>query len=88
MNCDTQDMLETAIVQKRRLKIVCQTADDLITYDKVLPIDINTENGVEQLTILTTDNEGGILKLSIDTSQILAFTALDTKLPAIKFPLD
>lgn len=86
MNCQTQDLLEAAIVQKRRLKISCvSTEGEKITYHKVLPIDINTLNGVEHLTVLTTDNEGGILKLSIDTSQINYFEAIDSKTPVIKF---
>lgn len=86
ISCSTQDLLEAAIVQKRRLEITCSTdTGEPITYHKVLPIDINSQNGVEQLIVLTTDNEGGILKLSIDTSQITAFSALDSLKPLIEF---
>lgn len=86
MNCHTQDLLEVAIVQKRRLKITCGSPEgEKTTYHKVLPIDIHTHQGVEHLTVLTTDNEGGILKLSIDTSLIEYFEAIDSKTPVIKF---
>lgn len=86
LSCSTQDLLEAAIVQKRRLEITCDSENgQQITYHKVLPIDINSANGVEQLIILTTDNEGGILKLSIDTSHITAFSALDSLKPVIEF---
>lgn len=85
MSCHTQDLLEAAIVQKRRLRITCLSEGEPIIYDKALPVDINNENGIEQLIILTTDNEGGILKLSINTSEILAFSALDSKTPLINY---
>ena len=86
LDCNTQDLLEAAIVQQRRLTITCEDPDGShLTYIKVLPIDIQSCNGIEQLTVLTTDNEGGILKLTIDTSQIIAFSALDSLKPVIEF---
>ncbi|MCB1583413.1 MAG: hypothetical protein R3E90_01375 [Marinicella sp.] len=88
LDCNTQDLLEAAIVQKRRLSITCEnTVGQHMTYDKVLPIDIRSSHGIEQLTILTTDNEGGILKLAINTSQIIAFSALDSLKPVIEFTI-
>ena len=86
LNCDAQDMLEAAIVQRRRLNITHQEiAGELATYKKVLPIDITTSNGKEKLTILTTDNQGGILKLALLTNGILSFEAKDFKDPRIHY---
>lgn len=86
LNCSTQDLLEAAIVQQRRLTIRCVSeTGETAVHIKVLPIDINSQNGREYLTVLTTDNDGGILKLTIDTSHIRAFAALDSRQPAINF---
>ncbi len=86
LNCDAQDMLEAAIVQRRRLDVTQQCADgEVMTYTRVLPVDITSIDGIEQLTILTTDNDGGILKLNINTADILVFEAKDFHDPKIKY---
>ncbi len=86
LSCGAQDLLEAAIVQRRRLNLFCQSVDGKITsYTKVLPLDISSKNGTEQLTFLTTDNDGGILKLTIDTSDINKFEARDFLDPKISF---
>ncbi len=86
LSCDAQDLLEAAIVQRRRLNLFCQSSDGTVTsYTKVLPIDITSENGTEKLTFLSTDNEGGILKLHIETADINKFEARDYLDPKINF---
>ncbi len=86
LSCGAQDMLEAAIVQQRRLNISCHSPEEgHCTYHKVLPVDINSVEQVEQLYFLTTDNNGGILKLSIDTAHITAFEAKDFKDPRIAY---
>jgi hypothetical protein len=86
-SCGGQDLLEAAIVQQRRLNIRCiDTAGYKVEHHKVLPVDIGTSDGVEWLTILTTDNAGGILKIRIDTSEIHSFQARDFLDPPINYP--
>lgn len=86
LSCGAQDMLEAAIVQRRRLDISCDRPDEgHCTYHKVLPVDIRSVQQVEQLTFLTTDNDGGILKLTVDTACITAFEAKDFKDPRILY---
>jgi|GEM_PF-1149118 len=86
LNCDAQDMLEAAIVQRRRLDIIHQEIDgEIMTYTKVLPIDVNSYQGIEKLTILTSDNQGGILKRVLNTADIHSFEAKDFKDPRILY---
>jgi hypothetical protein len=87
LSCGGQDLLEAAIVQKRRLNIRCvDAAGYKVEHHKVLPVDIGTRDGIEWLTILTTDNQGGILKIKINTADIHSFQARDFLDPAIKYP--
>ena len=83
LNCAAQDLLEAAIVQKRRLNITCQDGDEVMTYFKVLPVDIQTKDGTETLYIMTVDNQGGLLRLGIQTDCIEAFEAKDFLDPRI-----
>ena len=86
LSCGAQDMLEAAIMQKRRINITC--ANDSVhnsLFKKVLPVDIFTKDGVEQLSFFDSDNDGGILKLTINTADIIAFEAKDFKDPRISF---
>ncbi len=84
ISCGAQDMLEAAIIQRRRLNLICHAeTGEQAFFDRVLPIDIGTEDGIESLTIMTTDNDGGILKLSINTSDIEFFEAKDYQDPRI-----
>ncbi len=86
LSCGAQDMLEAAIVQRRRLDISCDMpGEGHCTYHKVLPIDIRSVQQAEQLTFLTTDNDGGILRLVVNTAWITAFEAKDFKDPRIKY---
>lgn len=86
LSCGAQDLLEAAIVQRRRLDLNCESPDgEKHCYIKVLPVDINSKEGVEMLSILTTDNDGGILKLNINTADIKKFEAKDYLDPRIKF---
>jgi len=86
LNCDAQDMLEAAILQHRRLDVIYQPENgEITTFQRVLPIEINSQGGTEQLAILTTDNLGGILKLKLDTAGIHAFEAKDFKDPKIQY---
>lgn len=86
LSCDAQDMLEAAIVQKRRLNL--KSLDDaghVTAHPKILPININTNDGQEHLEFMTTDNKGGIIKLSINTALITAFEAKDFLDPRIMY---
>jgi hypothetical protein len=84
LSCGAQDMLEAAIMQKRRINITCANdSAHVIQFNKVLPVDIFTKDGVEQLAFFDSDNSGGILKLTIDTADIIAFEAKDFKDPRI-----
>lgn len=86
LSCGASDMLEAAIIQKRRLNIVCQTqADGAESYQRVLPIDIETQSGKERLTFMAADNDGGIIKRSIDTADIISFEAIDFNDPRIQY---
>ena len=86
LSCGAQDLLEAAIVQRRRLELSCESTNgEKVAYKKILPVDISSNNGIEQLTILNTDNEGGILKLMINNSEIIDFEAKDFLDPKIKF---
>ncbi len=86
LSCGAQDMLEAVIVQKRRINLVYGVENgEQIKHSKVLPIDIGSEQGQEHLTFMTTDNQGGIIKLSISTDEIISFEANDFKDPRIQF---
>jgi hypothetical protein len=86
LSCGAQDLLEAAIMQRRRINIICHRQDgEQALYDRVLPIDIGTQGGAEFLTILTTDNQGGILKLELDTAEIVSFEAKDFLDPRIHY---
>lgn len=86
LSCGAQDMLEAAIVQRRRLDLKCiGAAADTISYQRVLAIDIGSKEGVEYLTILTTDNQGGVIKIPINTADLISFEANDFNDPRIQF---
>lgn len=86
LSCSAQDLLEAAIVQKRRLNLHClDESGKVINYPKILPVDVTTSAGEEQLTFMTTDNAGGIIKLSLNTAEITAFEADDFFDPRIEF---
>ncbi|WP_223787127.1 hypothetical protein [Marinicella meishanensis] len=86
LSCGAQDLLEAAIIQRRRLNIICHLdGGEQALYDRVLPVDINTHAGQEILTFLTTDNQGGILKLEINTADIASFEAKDYMDPRIHY---
>ena len=87
ISCGGQDLLEAAIVQHRRLNIRCiDAAGYKVEHHKVLPVDIGNSDGCEWLTILTTDNQGGILKIKINTAEIISFQAKDFLDPVIRYP--
>ncbi len=89
LSCAAQDLLEAAIIQKRRLNL--QYLDDsghVVAHPKVLPVDIFTSHNEEQLLFMATDNKGGIIKLSINTAYITAFEADDFLDPRIIYKSD
>lgn len=89
LSCSAQDMLEAAIIQKRRLNLQClDESGHVVAHPKILPVDIDTRNGEEQLYFMATDNKGGIIKLSINTSYITAFEANDFLDPRIVYKSD
>ena len=89
MSCGAQDMLEAVIVQKRRIHLVTSNEQGgLSKFPKVLPIDVASKNGQEFMTFMTTDNQGGIIKLTVNTADIISFEADDFKDPRIKFIKD
>ncbi len=89
MRCDAQDMLEAVIVQKRRINlIVSNDSGEHSKFPKVLPIDIGSHQGQEVMTFMTTDNQGGIIKLSANTADIISFEADDFKDPRICYKKD
>ena len=86
LSCGASDMLEAAIIQKRRLNIVCHAqTDGTESYQRVLPIDIKTQSGTERITFMAADNDGGIIKRSIDTADIISFEAIDFNDPRIHY---
>lgn len=86
ISCGAQDMLEAAIIQRRRLNVICHApTGEQAFYDRVLPIDMGSHKGEEVLTVMTTDNDGGILKLSINTADIEYFEAKDYQDPRIVY---
>lgn len=86
LSCSAQDLLEAAIVQRRRLNLHCKDeTGQTVNHRKIIPIDIFTESGSEQLAFMTSDNHGGIIKLSINTELIVAFEAEDFLDPRISY---
>ena len=86
MSCGAQDMLEAVIVQKRRINlIISNDTGEISKFAKVLPIDIGSHQGQEVMTFMTTDNQGGIIKLSVNTVDIISFEADDFKDPTIRY---
>jgi len=86
LSCHAQDMLEAAIVQKRRINLIINNDDgEFSKFPRVLPIDIGTHKGLEMMTFMTSDNLGGIIKLSVNTSDIIGFESDDLKEPRIQF---
>ena len=86
LSCGAQDMLEAAIVQKRRINLIINNEnDELSKFPKVLPIDIGMHKGLEMMTFLTSDNMGGIIKLSVNTADVMSFETDDFKNPRIHF---
>ncbi len=89
LSCSAQDMLEAAIVQKRRLNLRClDESGNTITHPKILPVDIFTDDGNELLIFMTTDKNGGIIRLKINTQLIMAFEADDFLDPRIIYNSD
>lgn len=89
LSCGAQDMLEAAIIQKRRLNLV--GSDDtgaVVSYPKIIPVDITTDAGQEQLVFMTSDNQGGIIRLTINTALIQSFEADDFLDPRIIYHQD
>ena len=87
--CGAQDMLEAAIVQKRRLDIVClNQVGDKISYQRILPLDINSREDAEWLSFMYADNKGSIRRVDINTAQILSFQAIDERQPTIQYRRD
>ncbi|VAW44087.1 hypothetical protein MNBD_GAMMA02-1152 [hydrothermal vent metagenome] len=89
LSCGAEDMLEAVIVQKRRINLVFYNDQGEVSkFPKVLPVDIGSQQGKENLTFMTTDNLGGIIKLSVNTADILSFEADDFKDPRIQYAKD
>lgn len=89
MSCGVQDMLEAVIVQKRRIHLVTSNEQgELSKFAQVLPIDVASKNSTEFMTFMTTDNQGGIIKLTVNTADIISFEADDFKDPRIQFNKD
>lgn len=84
--CGAQDMLEAAIVQKRRLDVVClnQTGDE-ISYQRLLPLDIKSREGIEWLHFMYADSDGDIRRVEVNTARIKSFQAVDDLQPKIHY---
>jgi hypothetical protein len=79
-------MLEAAIIQKRRLDVVCLNQDgERISYQRILPLDIISREGVEWLSFMYADDKGGIRRVDINTSKLLSFQAVDDQQPNIDY---
>lgn len=84
--CGAQDKLEAAIVQKRRLDMVClNQAGEKISYRRVLPIDINSQKGVEWLHFIYADVDNNIRRVQVNTAQIVSFQAVDEQQPNLRY---
>ncbi|KAA3651412.1 MAG: hypothetical protein DWP95_00625 [Proteobacteria bacterium] len=84
--CGAQDLLEAAIVQKRRLNLVClNQADQQINYQHILPLDVFSREGVEWLSFMYADDHGGIRRVDINTAKILSFQAVDNRQPILQY---
>jgi len=87
--CGVQDLLEAAIVQKRRLDMVClNQADDKISYCRVLPIDVNSQEGIEWLHFIYADADNNIRRVQVNTAGIVSFQAVDDRQPTIQYLRD
>ncbi len=86
LSCGAQDMLEAVIVQKRRINLITTTEiGEVSKFAKVLPVDIGTQQGREVMVFMTIDNLGGIIKLSVNTDDIISLEADDFKDPRIQY---
>lgn len=82
MNCQTQDMLEAAAVQRRRINLTYKrTNGQTAAHEAVVVIDVYTEDGEEYMSI----NDNGRI-CHIATSTVMAFKAPDSMTPVIAFP--
>ncbi len=82
-------MLEAVIVQKRRINLIFYNDQGEVSkFPKVLPVDIGSQQGEECMTFMTTDNLGGIIKLSVNSADIISFEADDFKDPRIQYTKD
>jgi hypothetical protein len=87
--CGAQDLLEAAIVQKRRLDIVCLIqGGERIRYQHILPLDVFSREGIEWLSFMYADSSGDIRRVEINTAQIKSFQAIDNRQPDIHFQRD
>ena len=84
--CGAQDLLEAAIVQRRRLNVVyVKNNGQTQRYAHVLPVDIGSEKGVEWLTVMAADKSGQIRRLRFNTAQLMSFQADDQLQPNISY---
>mgnify|MGYP000247617150 CR=1 FL=1 len=82
MNCQTQDMLEAAAVQRRRINLTYKrTNGQTAAHEAVVVLDVYTEGGEEYMSI----NDNGRI-CHIATALVTAFRAPDSLTPVIAFP--
>ena len=81
MNCQTQDMLEAAAVQRRRINLTYKgTNGQTAAHAAVVVLDVYTEGGEEYMSI----NDNGRI-CHIATALVTAFNAPDNMSPLISF---
>ncbi len=84
--CGVQDLLEAAIVQKRRLDMVClNQAGEEISYSRVLPIDIHSQEGIEWLHFIYADTDDNIRRVQVNTAHLVSFQAVDGRQPDLRY---
>lgn len=84
--CGAHDLLESAIVQRRRLDVVyIKNNGHTQHYAHVLPVDIASDKGVEWLTVMAADKSGQIRRLRFNTAQLISFQADDQLQPIIAY---
>lgn len=82
MNCSTQDMLEAASVQRRRITLSYKTTNgQKQTINDAVVLDVYTEAGREMVTIRCSD-----VISHIESQRITAFQANDSLRPEILYP--
>lgn len=75
---------KAAIVHKRRLDVVCLDQDgESMVYQRVLPLDIQTREGNEWLTVMYADVAGDIRRVDINTAELQSFQAVDEQQPRL-----